>query len=338
MTRPAKIRALSLFSGGLDSLLATRVIANLGVEVLALHFTAPFISPRTAPEKTLTLQRRAAELCVPLRTIDVWPAYRPLLENPRFGFGKHLNPCIDCKIFFLREAGKIMRAEGFAFVFTGEVLGQRPMSQNRPSLEAIAKYSELNDRLLRPLTAKNLEPTAPEREGLIDRDKLHAFSGRGRKAQFALAAELGLTDPPGAAGGCLLTDAIYSGRLRRLLDARADISHSDLHLLTIGRHLLLPTGARLIVSRNEMENGLLAELREAGEVFLEPENWSGPAALLFGEPSERSLGLALGLMRRWGKAPDDGRALAFRRGRSTGEAVSRAEIPPEAEIQMMLQH
>jgi len=326
-----------MFSGGLDSLLATRVVTDLGIEVVGLHFTAPFITPLTAPEKTVTLQRRAAELGIPLRTIDVWPAYRTILENPRYGHGKNLNPCIDCKIFFLREAGKIMRAEGFAFVFTGEVLGQRPMSQNRPSLDAIAKHSELGDRLLRPLTAKNLPPTAPEIAGLIDRERLYDFTGRSRKAQMALANRLGLTDPPGAAGGCLLTDAIYSRRLRRLLGRKADIDHQDLHLLTIGRHLLLPGGGRLIVSRNATENDLLLKLRSAGEVFLEPDDWPGPSALLLDESSAQSLSLALGLMWRWGKAPTDGRARAFRRGREAAESVAQALTPAESEIQAMLQ-
>lgn len=300
-------RALSMFSGGLDSLLATRLIANLGIEVLALHFTAPFIEPHPDAAKGRRAAQWADRLGVPLRVVDIWPGFLEILRGPRHGFGKNLNPCIDCKIHLLTLARQIMEREGFDFVFTGEVLGQRPMSQLMPSLTTIARESGLGDRLLRPLSAQLLEPSRPEREGLIDRAKLLAFSGRGRKPQLALAAELDIADPPGSGGGCLLTDHVYSQRLRQLLALKSEIGHDDLYLLNIGRHLALPGGGKAIVSRNERENNELERRHAAGEVLLEPLDWPGPTALMVGSADPALFETVVALMKRWGKPTGDGR-------------------------------
>ncbi|NLH47013.1 MAG: hypothetical protein GX444_00255 [Myxococcales bacterium] len=310
MSEPKKVRALSMFSGGLDSLLATRLLANLGVEVLALHFTAPFIDPHPAAGKGNRAAQWAERLGVPLRIVDVWPGFLEIIRAPRYGHGKNLNPCVDCKIHLLARAREIMTGEGFDFVFTGEVLGQRPMSQQLPSLQIIAQQSGLADRLLRPLSAKLLEPTRPELEGLVDRDKLLAFSGRGRKPQLALATELGIADPPGSAGGCLLTDHVYSQRLRHLLALKTAIGHDDLYLLNVGRHLALPGGAKVIVSRNEQENHAIQRHQAAGTVLLEPLEWPGPTALLVGSADPASLETAAALMKRWGKPPAEARVSA----------------------------
>jgi tRNA U34 2-thiouridine synthase MnmA/TrmU len=324
-------RALAMFSGGLDSLLATKVMMNLGVEVLGLHFTAPFIDAKAALNQPSRAQQRAERLGLPLREIDVWPGYLAILKNPQYGHGKHLNPCVDCKIFFLRQARQIMEAEGYDFVFTGEVLGQRPMSQHRPSLQAILNQSGLQGRLLRPLCAKLLEPTIPEQEGLIDREKLFAFSGRSRKPQLALAAELGIDDPPGSAGGCLLTDANYAARLQDLLSWREPILREDLHLLTVGRHLKLPSGGKVIVSRNEQENHLLEKWQAAGTFLVSPVDWPGPDALIIGSRAPEALPLVAGLVQRWGK-PQAGRAVLAVDLTSGGKQLLTSVPPNETEI------
>jgi len=320
-----------MFSGGLDSLIATRLMMRLGVDVLGLHFTAPFIDPPEPDNRQRRSERRAAELGVPLRVVDVWPEYLDILENPHFGFGKNFNPCVDCKILFLRKAGEIMRAEGFDFVFTGEVLGQRPMSQNRQSLDNIARFSGLNDRLVRPLSAKVLPPSWPELHGLLDREKLLDFSGRGRKPQLALAAELGIIDPPGSAGGCLLTDRSYSVRFHHLLGMKKAPKHEDLHLLRVGRHLAVP-GGKIIVSRNDLENGLLERWAAAGDVLLTPDGWPGPSALTIGVSNAATLSLAAALMNRWGKPRGGGQVIA--QDVATGETtpLSPGPVPTDAEI------
>ncbi len=302
-----------MFSGGLDSIVATKLMLDLGVEMLALHFTTPFIDPYDAKGGPTKAAKRAAQLGVPLREIDVWPEFMELLKKPRYGFGKNLNPCIDCKIFFLRKAKQIMEAEGFDFVFTGEVKGQRPMSQNKQSLDNIANFSGLGDRLLRPLTAKTLPPTHPELTGLVDREKLLGVTGRSRKHQLALAEQAGIEDPPGSGGGCLLTDPNYSTRLTHLMEMKEEINHIDLHLLYVGRHLRLPGGSKVIVSRNESENKLLEKWAVAGTFFVFPSpEWLGPVALVM-TPSnapEAPLGLVAALMNRWGKPTAEGAVIA----------------------------
>jgi tRNA U34 2-thiouridine synthase MnmA/TrmU len=295
------VRALSMFSGGLDSLLATRVIKDLGVEVVALHFTAPFIRPisRGASERGVEYWRRV--LGVTVREIKMGPEFIDVIRAPMYGHGKNLNPCVDCKIFMLRKAATIMETERFDFVVTGEVLGQRPMSQRRDTLAAIEKHSTLRGRLLRPLCAKLLAPTIPEEEGLIDREKLFDFSGRSRAPQLALAAALGIADPPGSAGGCLLTDKNYAKRLARLLSIQTEITDAGFELLTIGRHFDLDGHGTLVVSRNENENHLLERFRGAATFFLEPQDWPGPVALILHSENPAHVTLAARFMARYGK-------------------------------------
>lgn len=328
MTKP---RALSMFSSGLDSLVATKLMMNLGVEVLALHFTAPFIDPPDIENPLSRAQRRAAQIGVPLRVVDVWPAFLEILNNPRFGFGKNFNPCIDCKIDFFQRAGEIMRAEGFDFVFTGEVVGQRPMSQNRQSLNNIEMFSGLGARLVRPLSAKLLTPSRPEIDGLIDREKLLSISGRGRKPQLALAAQLGIDDPPGSGGGCLLTDGSYSRRFRHLLTLKNTPSHGDLHLLRVGRQLAA-AGGKIIVSRNEAENDILERWAPTGVVLLSPDDWSGPLALTVGADDAETLALTAALMNRWGKPERGGRVIAKCVADGSEYAVEPGPLPSEDQI------
>jgi tRNA-specific 2-thiouridylase len=275
-------RAIGLLSGGLDSILAVRVLREQGVEVTTLAFITPFFDASRA-------ERAAAQLEVPLIVRDITEAHLEVLRAPRYGYGSGLNPCIDCHALMLRLAGQIMEAEGFDFIFSGEVLGQRPMSQSRAALKLVAKLSGYGDQVLRPLSARLLEQTRPEQEGKVDRERLLGLSGRGRKAQMELAAQFGITDYPSPAGGCLLTDPIFARRLKDLMAlAGGKPPVRRIELLKVGRHLRLDEGTRLIVGRRKEENERIAALfrPQEGDWLLVAEGWPGPLALVPGGGSE----------------------------------------------------
>lgn len=273
LDRGKKIRALGLLSGGLDSMLAAAVLQTQGLEVTGVCFTTPFYGAGWA-------QEAAVHLGLPLKVMDLTEKFFPLIYHPPHGFGRGHNPCIDCHILMLREAGALMLAEGFDFLFTGEVLGQRPMSQHRGSLNLVARESGFRDLVLRPLSARLLQPTRPELLGWVDRESLLDLSGRSRKRQLALAAAYGLSRFPSPAGGCLLTDPGYAARLKELLRHQAEVSRQDLELLKWGRHFRLPWGAKVIVGRTHRENEALLALRTRGNLFLQVQGFPGPVVLV----------------------------------------------------------
>lgn len=270
-----EIRALGVFSGGLDSMLAARLLTDQGVTVELVTFVTPFFGAERA-------RASAATLRLPLQEVDFTAKYLPLLHAPPHGFGKGHNPCIDCHLLMLAEAGAIMLAQGFHFLFTGEVLGQRPMSQHRRALDLVARGSGLPDLVLRPLSARLLPPTRPEREGWVDRERLLDLSGRGRKRQIALAAQFGITDYPAPAGGCLLTDPGYAGRLKELLHHEESVARQDLELLKWGRHFRLPQGPKVVVGRTHRENEALAALTRNADLVLKVLHLPGPLVLVPG--------------------------------------------------------
>lgn len=280
MTRRA--RGIGAFSGGLDGMLAASVLADQGVELLLVTFSSPFFSDRNGREG-------AARLGLPWRGVDFTPVIMSLLDAPPSGFGSCMNPCIDCHAAMIRALAEIMRAEGYDFVFTGEVLGQRPMSQSPPSLNRVANLSGAGDRLLRPLSAKLLAPTLPEREGSVDRGRLLGISGRGRKPQMALAAERGL-EYPAPAGGCLLTDPIYSRRLAALKEAGL-LTPLNASLIRHGRLLRPGPSSFLVIGRDEGDNTALEAL-SPGMVFC-PRDLSGPSAIPIGEGVPEGLAASL---------------------------------------------
>ena len=205
-----------------------------------------------------------------------------MVENPPHGHGSAMNACIDCRIYMLRKVKEMMPELGASFVITGEVLGQRPMSQQRHTIRLIEKESGLTDLILRPLSAQHFTPTLPEREGIVDRDKLLNIYGRGRKEQIALAEDLGIKDYPCPAGGCLLTDKVIAARLRDLFDHTSDYSHTDLVLLTFGRHYRLYPDLKIILGRNQEENERLFTLTKDGHSIFEPDDFRGPTILALG--------------------------------------------------------
>jgi len=268
------MRAIGLISGGLDSALAVFLMKRQGFEVIALRFSSPFWG------RDEQARRLAQELGVDYREIEVDESYLVMVQNPRYGYGENMNPCIDCKIWMLRRARDFMEEWGASLVFTGEVLGQRPKSQMKNTLRLIEKQSGLEGLLLRPLSAKLLPETLPEREGWVKRESLLDLSGRGRKRQLQLAEAWGVKffSPP--AGGCLLTEPNFSKRLQDFLLGGKNLDFREIKLLKIGRHFRLSPAFKLIVGRDEEENQELREFFTGGDgVLFFPEKGKGPLAL-----------------------------------------------------------
>lgn len=307
------MKAIGLVSGGLDSALAVAVVRRLGVDVLALHFFngfAPGSMKRQVLEEGMVDGQIAAlggemsgAMGVPVDVVDVTEEFLEILVSPRYGYGANVNPCIDCRIFTLGKAKERMESEGVDFVFTGEVLGQRPMSQHRQAMDLVERRSGLEGYLLRPLSAKLLPPTIPEKEGWIRREDLYDISGRSRKRQIALAAELGVTGYSPPAGGCALTDENYARRFRDFLKStvKGTISRREAVLLSVGRHLRLTHSVKIIVGRNREENVYLE--KNWGESWLAvPVEHPGPTVLIQGEPGERELERSASITARYSDA------------------------------------
>jgi tRNA-uridine 2-sulfurtransferase len=277
-------------------MLAAATLRAQGLDITLVCFVTPFFGALQARES-------AAHLGLPLREVDFTDKFLPLIYDPPHGWGRGHNPCIDCHLLMLREAGALMAPAGFDFLFTGEVLGQRPMSQNRGSLNLIARESGFADLLLRPLSAKSLKATAPEVRGWVDRERLLNLSGRGRQRQMALAEAYGITRYPAPAGGCLLTDPRYAVRLKELLRHVQEASRLDLELLKWGRHFRLPGGGKAVVGRTQRENEAMESLVSAGDFLLKVEEYPGPLVLGRGVESESDLGVAAGLAAAYSDAP-----------------------------------
>jgi len=295
------MKAIALISGGLDSVLAAKLIKGQGIEILPLNFKIPFChrDKELTPDKQNNLKQAADNLGVDLRIVDISDDFLKMLESPEYGFGSNMNPCIDCKILMLAKAKGLMGELGAEFVVTGEVLGQRPMSQHRQALEIIEKKSGLEGLVLRPLSAKLLSETIPESRGWIDRNKLLKFSGRQRRPQMDLAKDLGIEKYPNAAGGCLLTDPGFSERIRDLISHQI-LSIDNIELLKIGRHFRFSDEAKLVVGRNEKENEELALLaREGDYLFLPNEKLAGPTSLGRGKFSQELINFSCGITCRY---------------------------------------
>jgi tRNA-uridine 2-sulfurtransferase len=294
-------KCLVMFSGGLDSAIAIHLLKQQGIDVLALHFILPFYSDMGRAHEDI--KSKAAVLGVPIRIVEEGAEYLPIFKDPVFGYGKHANPCMDCRIHRLTRAAAVMREEGAAFIATGEVVGQRPMSQRRDCLDIIEKRTGLRGLLLRPLSAGLLRPTIPEEEGWVDRAKLLSIGGRGRKDQIAYANRHGLpVVMPG--GGCLLT---YEQTARRFLDLQThtpDFSLSDFKLIAYGRHFRLSASARLVVARNDEENGVFDKLILPDDHVLMMADVLGPLGILRGASDPSILQTACAIFSRYSKARD----------------------------------
>lgn len=289
-----KCRAAALLSGGLDSLLAAKIILNQGIMVEGINFVIGFEGKNTP------VVACAKQLGVKLHTFDVIDEFKSVVLNPKHGYGANLNPCLDCKIFMVHKTMALLKEGGFDFMVTGEVIGQRPKSQKRSTMQTLIDETGAFDLLLRPLCAKCLLPTLPERENWINRELLYDFSGRSRKPQIALAKQLGLMEYSQPAGGCLLTDVGFCNRMRHLWEYRGkrDYSKDDLTLLKIGRHLVPNVGYKIVVSRNELENDFLQPFKlRFTHLFSISHN--GPIALIDGVFDEEDINLAARIVARY---------------------------------------
>jgi len=275
------VRALGLTSGGLDSILSALVLKEQGIEVVWVNFETPFFSSDRA--------RSAARMTgIPLRVKNITRVYVEMLKNPNCGYGTNMNPCLDCHALMLEIAGSMMTKEGFDFLFTGEVMGQRPMSQTKPSLRYVEKRSGFAGHILRPLSAKLLPPTIPEERGLVDRERLLDISGRSRKRQMELAETFGISDYPGPGGGCLLTDIGFSRRLKDLFEHQDDYEQRDFELLKHGRHFRLDNNYKVVVGRTREDNRQISRLIDPHkDIQLRMMDMPGPTVLIpFGAPEE----------------------------------------------------
>jgi len=322
-------RAIGLLSGGLDSMLAARLIKDQKIDVLGVSFVTPFFGPEKA--------RQAAEqLQLPLQVLDITQPHWAMLRRPRYGYGKGLNPCIDCHALMLREAGKLRESLGADFLFTGEVLGQRPFSQTKPSLRAVEKASGCLDLILRPLSARLLPETRPEREGLVDRRRLLDISGRSRKRQMALAETYGLTDYPSPAGGCLLTDPIFSRRLKELLAHSPEPELREIELLKTGRHFRLHPNLKIIVGRHKKENEAIEALAEAQDLTARCLGFPSPVVLAVGPSTAEDWERAAQLAAAYSDAPEGemGSVQLIQNGRTWTQKVPK--LPKETFKQWLL--
>jgi tRNA U34 2-thiouridine synthase MnmA/TrmU len=284
-----KIKAVGLLSGGLDSTLAAKLMIEQGIDVYAINFTSPFCTctpKKSGCSSVMTAVKKLGD--IPLKLVAMKDEYLEIVRNPKHGHGSGMNPCLDCRIIKIKKAGVYMHEIGASFLFTGEVLDQRPMSQHRRSIDIIDRESGFKGYILRPLSAQHFEPTIPEQKGFVDRTKLLAIAGRSRKIQMSLAAEKGITDYPCPAGGCLLTDKYFAGRLRDYFKYTETPSMRDIKFLKIGRHFRTENGDKIIVARNESECIALKKLSDKNDHLFEPSDFPGPTVVLKGNSIEKA--------------------------------------------------
>lgn len=296
-------KAIALLSGGLDSTLAILLMRRQAIEVTAVTFLTHFGCDITDSSScSQDSSQNARKYGFEVKLCHLADDFISIVKNPKYGHGKNMNPCIDCRILMLREARGLMEMTGADFVVTGEVLGQRPMSQRRDTFPLIDREAGLEGRVLRPLSAKLLKPTAPETSGIVDREGLCGFRGRTRRPQMALAEGFGLRDYPAPAGGCLLTDPAYSYRLRELLAHNPDPAMRDFHLLRLGRHFRLSGGLKVVVGRHKEENAKIETLAKSGDYLLRVEDFGSPVTLLSGLAGPEDVMAAASLCARYSDA------------------------------------
>ena len=297
-------KAIGLLSGGLDSTLAVKIIQEQGIEVIALNFMSPFCActAKNAGCKSEAMKVSQA-FGLKIKYLYHGQEYLEMLKKPKHGYGRALNPCIDCRIMMFRKAKEYMEEIGASFVFTGEVIGQRPMSQRRDSMNLIERESGLEGYLLRPLCAKLLPETIPEKEGIVDRQKLLQINGRSRKDQIRLAGERHIEDYPCSSGGCLLTEKGFAGKVKDLLDHSETPRVEDARLLRLGRHFRVSGDCRVVIGKNEAENAQLEKMAEPEDFLFTVAEFKGPLGLARGKLNDTLAALISRMVVRYSSAP-----------------------------------
>ena len=309
MVDPMKIKkervvGLGLVSGGLDSLTACLLLKQQGIEIIGLNFKSPFcLCDKVLSHSECGLNLFHEKLGIKVYSVSKGDDFLEVIRNPKFGYGKNLNPCIDCRIYILKKAIEFNKTIKADFIFTGEVINQRPKSQHSKALKIVEQESGLEKKLLRPLSALHLEPTIYEEQGLIDRTKLLGINGRSRKIQLDLAKQHGLLDEYFACGGCLLTDQNFSNRMRDYMKFNKNLLIEDINILKEGRHFRFHN-TKIIVGRNEIENNILIRLKKPNDLIMEVEDIPGPITIVQGEINEDSLKFAASLTLRYSDSKD----------------------------------
>ncbi len=293
-----KIKAISLLSGGLDSILATRLIIEQGIEVEALNFTTVFCTCTSKNSSCLASQSAASQLGVPLKVVNISKEYLDVVRSPKHGYGSNMNPCIDCRIFIFKKAKEYMQKQGASFIITGEVVGERPMSQKKDMLRHIEKESGLDGLILRPLSAKLLEPSIAEKKGWVDRNKFLNISGRGRKPQIKLAADLNIKDYPCPAGGCLLTDPGFAKRIKDLIE-HDGFTLENVNMLKVGRHFRVSRTLKVIVGRDETENNRLLGMAKEDDTIFKTMRYPGPIVMSRGVLDNEQIGFVASMAAKY---------------------------------------
>ncbi len=325
---------VALLSGGLDSKLAIRLMQRQGIEVEALNFKTVFTCCQDMSAQA------AHELGVRLTVLTQEDDYLELVKQPEFGYGKGANPCVDCRIYMFQKAKRFMEEIGAHFIVSGEVIGQRPMSQKRRDLDVISHHADLEDLLLRPLSAKMLPPTLPEREGWVDREQLYGFCGRSRKGLIELAHELGIEDIPTPSTGCSLTEPQFSRKVHDLIQLQPDSTRWDFELIKIGRHFRFDERTKVVLGRNESENAQLDYARRLPDAprtaWLDPDNFLGPNALVVGTCDDEVIEFAAGLILRYSRGADDTPRVRVEID-GTSRSIEAVETPRSREARLVTQ-
>lgn len=314
------VKALAMISGGLDSILAARLIMEQGIEVIGICYESYFFKADNA-------KKMAKQIGMPLITIDFSKEHMNMVKNPKHGRGKNMNPCIDCHAMMMKYSGELLHNYNADFIITGEVLNQRPMSQNKISLDVVKKESGYGDKILRPLCALNLNETQMEKDGLVDRSKLMDIHGRTRTAQMQLAEKWGIVDYPSPAGGCKLTEPNYSKRLSELLSYDENPDEKDLCLLKVGRHFRTPNGVKIISTRTEEEGQEIKKSLTPKDIVFLAKDYSGSFVVAIGDLNEEDIIIAAKVCGRYSKGKDQEK-LSIKYGNYTKQASGFVEIKP----------
>jgi tRNA U34 2-thiouridine synthase MnmA/TrmU len=324
------VRALGLCSGGLDSILSALVLRKNNVEVEWITFETPFFS-------SVKAVKASEQTGIPLTVRNITEEYLEMLRNPQCGYGKNMNPCMDCHSLMFRIAGNVMKKNGFDFLFSGEVVGQRPMSQTSSSLRYVEKHSGYEGYIVRPLSAKRLPATIPEKEGLISREFMLGLSGRSRKPQIELAGEFGIAYYPNPAGGCLLTDKGYSRRLKDLFEHQKDFSEKDLNMLKYGRHLRLNQKTKIIVGRNQFDNENLERLfNPVSDIIINVKDFPGPTVIMPDGGSREIVILAASICAGYSRAPEYSQLSVNTTSSKGADTIKVLSVPPSRISQFII--
>ena len=336
MTEEKKKKVVALLSGGLDSQLAIKMMQEQGFDVSAVAIKTPFCDFDCGRGCGFEIRERADDLNVNLKTVYLGDEYIEMLKHPKHGIGAGFNPCIDCRSMMFDAAKKHMEEIGAEFIISGEVLGQRPMSQHKPALQTIEKESGLVGKIVRPLSAALLPETDPEKDGLIKRENLGMIEGRTRRNQLDMAKKYGIEDPPNAGGGCLLTEPQFGIKAKDLFSHTKNPTINDIDLLKIGRHFRLDEQTKFIVGRNKDENEMIKAIALPGDILLEAKDFVGPVSILRGSNAKKHLKFASSITLRYSDAPNDEQAIVSIKDNELVEEIASQSAEEESYIQFRM--